>query len=277
MLSIFIMYSPDRQVALERTILSLRRMNLYDQCQKTLIVDEKVNVVYSDWNVIEVPRIDGKFSWSNMWQSGVGSAQFDKVLYLDSDRLFPPRFLEMVVENTEDDTFVFTSNHFMMREEIPVEECNKILDLEISEFVESFLRHLIYDPRYKEPVYGPGKNVMSGGTAFTRKTFYRLGGVDPYYSGHGAFADTDFHLTAKVGGCRFIDLEIPELHFPHPKLNKKGKDISEARLKRMGLDNFLYYCTKWNLPLALAEDVAHDCQIRRPAKYIEKRIKELGI
>ena len=35
---------------------------------------------------------------------------------------------------------------------------------------------------------------MSGSVAFTKKTYIRLGGVDPWYRGHGAFADTDFSL-----------------------------------------------------------------------------------
>ncbi len=273
------MYSSDREIALERTISCLRRMNSYDQCQKTLIVDEKVNVVYPEWHAVEVPRIGGKFSWSNMWDAGVGSARFENVLYLDSDRLLPPYFLELAVDNLKDDVFVFTTNHFMMREESSKILCNQILDFGIEDIVENehFLEKLKYDPRFKEPIHGPGKNVMSGSTAFTRKTYYRLGGVDPYYAGHGAFADTDFHYTARVGGCEFIDLGVPELHFPHPKKNKEGKNIGYMELRRMGLDNFLYYCCKWNLPLALAENVAHGCNLRRPAKYIEKRLRELGL
>lgn len=273
------MYSSDREIALSRTISCLRRMNLYDQCQKTLIVDGKVNVLYPDWNVVEVPRIGDKFSWSYMWDAGVGSARFENVLYLDSDRLLPPNFIELVVDNLKEDTFVFTSNHFMMREEISQELCEQILDFRIEEIIENeeFLRHLKYEPRFKEPVHGPGKNVMSGSTAFTRKTYYRLGGVDDYYTGHGAFADTDFHYTARVGGCEFVDLGVPELHFPHPKLDKKRKGIGHMKLRKMGLDNFLYYCCKWNLPLALAENVAHGCDLRRPAKYVEERVKELGL
>lgn len=273
------MYSPDREIALERTISCLRRMNLYDQCQKTLIVDGKVNVVYPDWHVVEVPRIGGKFSWSNMWGAGVGSARFENVLYLDSDRLLPVSFLELVIDNLQEDTFIFTSNHFMMREESPQELCEQILDFEIGDLIENedLLKHLKYEPRLKEPTHGPGKNVMSGGTAFTRKTFYRLGGVDAYYTGHGAFADTDFHYTAHRGGCCFVDLGVPELHFPHPKKNKKGKDIGRMKLRIMGLDNFLYYSCKWNLPLSLAENMAHGCDLRRPAKYVENRIKELGL
>lgn len=272
------MYSSDRQDALDRTISCLRNMDLYNQCQKTLIVDGKCNVALHDWNVVEVPRIGGKFCWAYMWDAGVNSARFDKVLYLDSDRMLPRNYLELVKEHVDDGVFVFTSNHFMMLKELPVEKCQELLDrFEVDGVLtdEEFLGSARFEARFEHPVHGPGKNVMSGSTAFTKSTYWALGGVDPWYRGHGAFADTDFHFAARIGGCQFVDLNVPEFHFPHPKRDNEGNEIEEMKLRRMGLDNFIYYCLKWGLPLALAENVAHSCDIRRPDKYVQKRAKEL--
>jgi hypothetical protein len=206
-----------------------------------------------------------------MWDAGVASARYEKVLYLDSDRLLPPSYLEEVVPKIKDGVFVFTTQHFLMTEEMSLEQCKEAL---VDETLLATTGKLRFDPRFAEPVHGPGKNVMSGSTAFTKTTYWALGGVDPWYRGHGAYADTDFHFTARVGGCRFLDLEVPEIHFIHPKRHGK-KALGEMKLRRLGLDNFIYYCLKWNLPMALAENVAHECNLKRPAKYVEAKVKEL--
>ena len=273
MLSIFIMYSSDREAALARTVSCLRNMDLYDKCQKTIVADKKSNVCYPEWKTVDVPRVNDEFCWAYMWDAGVNTARFDNILYLDSDRMLPRSFLKLTTDVLEDDTFVFTSNHFMMLKELSVEKCQDLLD-DFSLSDEDFVGSARFEARYKEPIHGPGKNVMSGSTAFTKRTYWRLGGVDPWYRGHGAFADTDFHFTARMGGCKFVDLGVPEFHFPHPKRDIEGNEIEEMRLRRMGLDNFVYYCCKWGLPLALAENVAHSCDIRRPDKYVQKKAKD---
>lgn len=276
MISIFIMYSPDRAEALDYTIKSLRRMPLYGKCQRTLVVDSKVDYVPPDWGLVEVPRIDGKFCWGRMWDAGVCTARYDKVLYLDSDRLLPRRTLELISE-VKDYEFAFTSQHYQMTQLMPHENCVRFVESEsplelLSD--DDFLGTAMLEPRFAQPFHGPQKNVMSGFTAFTKETYYRLGGVDHWYCGHGAFADNDFHLQASMGGCEFTDLNIPELHFPHDKLDG-NKKLSHVELYRLGLDNFIYYCWKWELPMALAEGLAHRCDIQRPTRYVEKRLGEI--
>ena len=271
MLSIFIMYSPDRQNALEIVLGCLQDMPLYMECQKTLVVDGKCNILLPEWHIVEVPRVDdGKFSWANMWDVGVGTARHENVLYLDSDRLLPINYLEVLLPQIKDDVFVFTSNHFMMLKEMPLGACKRML----RDGVEDFVGCARYEPRFKDPVHGPGKNVMSGSTAFTKKTYYRLGGVDPWYRGHGAYADTDFHFTAKVGGCQFVDIGNPEYHYPHPK-REGDQELKKMELRRLGLDNYIHYCYKWGLPMALAENIAHECNLRRPDKYVAVKAEEI--
>lgn len=273
MLSIFIMYSTDRSEALEYTLAFLRKMELYEGCQKTLVVDGKIDRVPPEWEVIEVPRLHDKFCWARMWDAGVLSARFDKILYLDSDRLLPLDYLSQISRLVEDDVFVFTSLHFQMVRVLSLEDCQALLDCRS---LEELIAHPLalasvkYEPRDVEPKHGPGKNVMSGSTAFTKRTYCRLGGVDPWYCGHGAYADSDFHMQAAVKGCSFIDLEKPELHFPHQK-QEQGKSLSVSKLWELSLDNFIHYCRKWNLPKALAEAQASRCGISRPSRYVEQR------
>lgn len=279
MLSIFIMYSTDRKKPLAHTMRCLQRMTFYDKCQKTLVVDGRADEIYEGWNIVQVPRIGGKFCWARMWDAGVETAWFEKIVYLDSDRLLPPNYLELVLEKLVDRSFVFTSKHFQMMRELDSENCNEFFQRsdEPGVFLEDkFLGSVRYEPRSKAPLQGYGKNVMSGSTAFTKSVFRKLGGVDPWYCGHGAFADTDFHFAAAQAGMKFIDLGIPELHFPHPK-SEKGVHLSDIELRRKGLDNFIYYCHKWRLPLVLAEGMAEECDMDNPARYVDRRLRELNL
>lgn len=277
MVSIFIMFSNDRFKQLEMTISCLRDMNLYSKCQKTLVVDGKPNRLVDDFEIISVPRINGQFSWANMWNAGVAVAKNEVVLYLDSDRLLPIDYLESVLDVIEDNAFVFTSRHFLIISETSIEKCKAFLaDKQDGVLLnDDYVGHLRYEPRFGNPVDGPGKNVMSGNTAFTKKTYKSLGGVDPWYKGHGAYADTDFHLQACVSGCHFVDLESVELHYHHAKLDNRNIELDDISLYRLGLDNFIYYCDKWGLPMALAENLAYKCRILQPTKYVKGKLKEL--
>lgn len=278
MISIFIMYSTDRSEALEYTLSCLREMPLYEECQKTLVVDGKIDSIPYDWEAIQVPRIDNKFCWGRMWDAGVLTANNEKIVYLDSDRLLPTSFLELVNENVEDNLFIFTSRHFQMRSKPTIEQCKNSLQSEsLADILcdPNMSSVLVYEERHGEPFHGPGKNVMSGSVAFTRSTYLNTGGVDQWYCGHGAFADTDFHMQAVSNGCAFLDLDVPELHFPHDKLNEDKTKLSDKELWRQSLDNFIYYCLKWSLPLVLAEDMASRGGIKRPSSYVNKKSKEI--
>lgn len=271
------MYSTDRSEPLEYTLACLRQMPLYEFCQKTLIVDGKIDKIPDDWQAVQVPRFDGKFCWGRMWDAGVLSAKFEKIIYLDSDRLLPKSFLQLIEKQLKENIFIFTSMHFAMQEVLSLSECQRILSYESIDamITENSGSCLKYEIRHTEPFHGPGKNVMSGSTAFTKSTYLKLGGVDQWYCGHGAFADNDFHMHAASNGCQFLDLQVPELHFPHNKLNEDKKPMQDKDLFKLGLDNFIYYCHKWKLPNVLVESYAARAGIARPASYILKRSKEI--
>jgi hypothetical protein len=278
LISIFIIFSPDRHESLNYTLSCLRDMPEYESCQKTLVVDGKIDKIPFDWEALQVPRINNKFCWGRMWDAGVYSAKYDKILYLDSDRLLPKKTLTLINKYLKNDMFLFTSRHFNMQDFISLEECKKILSYEkIEEMLleYSYLTNLRYEVRHKQPFHGAGKNVMSGSTAFTKNTYLKLGGVDQWYCGHGAFADSDFHMQASISGCVFYDLGLIELHLPHNKIGDKQEVLKSQELYKMGLDNFIYYCNKWNISNFILESYASNAGITKPAIYIAKKMKEI--
>ena len=275
MLSIFVMYSNDREVAFLQMQEFLKQMPLFDKAQKTLVVDGRLHRYYEGWGVVEVPRINGKFCWGRMWDAGVMSSVNEFVVYLDSDRLLPKEYLTKIADNIVDNKFLFTSNHYQMYKPLSVDLCNEFLKKQDCFSDPNFVGVVRYEPRLKDPYHGPSKNVMSGSTAFTKKTYFSIGGVDHWYCGHGAYADTDFHYQASKAGCKFIDLGVPELHWPHTKNDNEGKIIDYDNLKMMSLDNFIYYCIKWRLSLALAENVAVKSKIKDPKRYVADKSKLL--
>jgi hypothetical protein len=278
MISIFIMYSTDRAAALAHAIACLRDMPMYAGCQRTLVVDGKIDAAPADWQAVQVPRVKGKFCWGRMWDAGVGTARHEKIVYLDSDRLLPPEFLTRVAD-VADDTFAYTSRHFAMGSVPPLDVCKRLLAVrDFTDLIRhpEFVGRFGYEVRHGEPLHGPGKNVMSGSVAFTKRTYQRLGGVDHWYCGHGAYADSDFHMQAAVAGCRFVDLDLTEFHYPHDKAAADGSPLNREALQILGLDNFIYYCRKWGVPRAMAETLAAKCGIKRPAAYVDKRLAELA-
>ncbi len=271
------MYSTDRAKALNHTLACLEEMPLYENCQKTLIVDGKIDNIPNDWQVLQIPRNNGKFCWGRMWDAGVAVSRFENIIYLDSDRLLPNNFLTSVVDKIKDDAFLFTSKHFQMLSELCIDKCKEFLNSESMQIAirnSACIGKVRYEPRHKMPFHGPSKNVMSGSTAFTRKTYLKLGGVDHWYSGHGAYADSDFHMHCSMKQCEFIDLDLLELHFPHNKLDNNIA-IDEKTLHKMSLDNFIYYCCKWNLSMNLADNLAVKCGISNPTNYVNKKLKQI--
>jgi hypothetical protein len=277
MISIFIFHSPDRINALRATISCLEEMEFYEKCQKTLIVDEKTDYIPLNFDLVRVPRVNNRFNWSRMWEAGVLTSKHSISLYLDSDRLLPRNYLSLVLENIQENSFVFTSRHFMMMREIALEECKDFLQRSQEDLFKDtkYFGKLRFESRYKEPITGPGKNVMSGNTAFYKSTYFKIGGVDPWYEGHGAFADTDFHLKAANCGCKFIDLESTEIHYMHKKLENNNA-LTEDELHKLSLDNYIYFCKKWSLPMVLAEDIAYKIKIENPKEYVNVRWNEIG-
>jgi hypothetical protein len=262
---------------LEATISHLKQMGYFEECQKTIVLDGDVPEVVDGFEVVRVPRIGGSFNWARMWDAGVATARHPIVWYLDSDRLLPRNYIQLLLETVKDDVFAFTTRHFMVLNELSDEAIQAFLTADEPGGLlmsEGYIGKLKFDPRFPAPPMGPGKNVMSGNTAFTKRTYLKLKGVDPWYRGHGAYADTDFHMAAERAGCTFHDLEVPELHCHHHKLSEQKEALPTPTLHQMGLDNFIYFCKKWDLPISYAENLATRIGVHHPVKYVHAKLKE---
>lgn len=271
------MYSGDRFKPLEYTISCLKDMPDYEDCQKTIIYDNRIDLVPEGWNALLVPRINGQFCWANMWDAGVASSKHQIIWYLDSDRLLPPDYTTHIIENCTDGRIIFSTRHYMMLREMDLEQCKQfITDDDPMKYLlgDDEKCYIQYEPRFKDMIHVPGKNSMSGNTAFTKNTYYRLGGVDHWYCGHGAFADTDFHTLAHLAGCKFIDTQATELHYIHKKI-QDDHVLDEMELRKLTVDNYVYYCRKWGLPITMAESLAFESGIEKPEKYVGKKWKAL--
>jgi hypothetical protein len=270
------MYSADRRHQLEQTISFLEKMDGFEACQKTIVFDGDCLESVPGFEVVRVPRIGGVFCWARMWDAGVATARHPIVWYLDSDRLLPKNYIRRLVETVGENNFVYTSHHYMVIHDLGRNFARFLEDSDPQRLVveDEFQGRMIFEPRYSRPLVGPGKSVMSGNTAFLKSTFFKLGGVDPWYCGHGAYADTDFLMTANVRDCKFVDLELPELHCHHHKFGENNIALSATELHRLNLDNFVYYLLKWKLPLQHAETIAK--RIGLNPGYVSAKVKEFS-
>lgn len=270
------MYSSDRKTYLEKQIEHMRNMPLYDKCQKILVLDGELNVDFEELEVVSLNRGEKNFNWSQAWWAGVLASKNDKILYLDSDRLLPLNYLERIEPLIEDNKIVYTSNMFTLCLWPGKGTVDSFLEMtpdEVREELRDLKEGMIMDDtKFKAPVPRHGKNPMSGNTAFTKDTFINSGGVDPWYQGHGAFADSDFFMQMYKAGAEFVDVEdAVELHFGHTKKDEGGKNISGRELGLLSLDNFIYYCKKWRISKQRPIEVAKSWRIENPDKYVIRR------
>jgi len=273
------MYSPDRKQYLEKQIHFLKKMTGYDECQKILVVDGLTNVQPDGFDVVEMTRSAG-FNWSRAWQTGVDHSKFDNILYLDCDRLFPKNYLLEIQKALQEspDCFVYTPNLFTIRKYPGEQTIDEILASHPEDIKKNnFDGCIMYEPRFTHPVHFPGKNAMSGSVAFAKDTFLRSGGVDSWYEGHGAFADSDFFMQTVRKGLRFYVLpDLVELHFGHTKRDESNNIISDGELKMQGLYNFIYYCKKWGIGFEKAIIVAKNIGVPNPQLHLEEVLHEMA-
>lgn len=271
------MYSPDRKQYLEKQISYLQKMDGYTECQKILVVDGLANIRPDGFEIAEMDRGTGQFNWSRAWKTGVERSKFQNILYLDSDRIFPKHYLSEVKRALHDDPecFVYTPNLFTIQQYPGTDVIDELLSLNPEDIKKKRYKGIVFEPRFTKPVHFPGKNAMSGSVAFSKDTYRLSGGVDPWYEGHGAFADSDFFMQTVRKNFRFFVLpNIPELHFGHTKRDGNNNIVSDKELRLEGLHNFIYYCSKWGIGFDKPLIVAKNIGVPSPEEYIAKIIEE---
>jgi predicted glycosyltransferase involved in capsule biosynthesis len=108
---------------------------------------------------------------------------------------------------------------------------------------------------------------MSGCVAFTRRTYYDVGGFDPSFVGWG-YPDYDFWMRALCYGCQFIPLKFPELHQYHER-----DGVPDDVFLAMNLWNGVQYFDKWMMPIGGKSLHALACHLK--TSYNEARSMSL--
>lgn len=256
MISIIMLYNPERRHCLLNTVRHIRRLDF--PYEITLLIDGHERI--EGFRTIHVPRRDGFYCWADAINAGVEAARSAIVLYMDCDRL-PRLDYFRRIRTTQHNQFIFCRQLWELRKPADFNTLTRILNN-----IEKHYEELIEDHRATKltPYLSGEKNPMSGCVAFTRHTYYEVGGFDPSFVGWG-YPDYDFWMKALCHGCEFIALEIPELHQHHDR-----DGVPDDVFLAMNLWNGVHYFEKWGMPVggrklhALAKHLGtHYSEVRR--------------
>ena len=250
-LSIIILYSTDRKQQLMQTLSCLRDIDGFSACQTILCVDG-INNIKEDIEFIEIPRVNGFYCWANAINLGLERCKYDKVLYIDSDRILPVNFFDLIYEKIDDKRFCFPKYLYQFHYHVSLDVVKLVRDN-----FPKYQEYVYHDPRvYNNPIDAVRrKNPMSGCVAFTKKGYEQSGGFDDTFIGWG-FPDIDYFMSTYKQSYEFMPINCNEFHLSHQYVNN-NYDIKNNRslMRLMGLYNGVKFCKKWNLPI-------HDSIIR---------------
>jgi len=214
-------------------------MDQYASCQKILCVDGKHNIATPEWDVIEIPRRYPLLCMADVWEAALAAAEFETMLYLESDRILPTNYLtsaSLVPPMT------FAYSELLVR---PLRACT--LD-EVFQFQDGTFTHVPVVPDWRlscpldKSELWPAKCPFSGNVAFQKQTYLSTPGMDPTFIGPG-FVDIDLFITTTEVGCRFITLPGVETHLYHTY------NMSEYAFHRINVWNRIKMMKKWSLPI----------------------------
>lgn len=243
MISLIVLAASHREAQLKQFIECLEEEEVFNSCQKILVFDGKLKSIEDhqlnvlDWEVAVPKRIDGLYCWSNAINEGIKRSNFDKILYLDGDRIVSSSFFSEI-KNIKDNEFLFPKNLYGFKNDMPLE---KIKEYKKNQ---TFCKKLMLKDyrEFKNPDNSFGrKNPMSGCVAFTKKTYIRTGGFDQMYTGYG-YADIDYFRKTYNLGCEFIPFDCVEYHLYHTYFPQ-----SRELIILNCFWNAVKYCKKWGL------------------------------
>ena len=243
MFSIIILYSPDRLEQLNQMIYFLYKLSHIEYCEIIIIVDGINNINnYNNFTILELKRSKKYYCWADAINLGLKKAKFENILYLDSDRILPNQYLNILKNKIEDDCFIFPSFLKQFKKDVDLNTIQNLLYNSNS--------NLLFDDNriYSNPIDAiRSKNPMSGCVCFTKKTYYKSGGFDDTFIGWG-FPDTDFYMSTYKQNFKFIPIDCVELHLCH-KYENVIRENCRSLPRLMGLWNGIKFCKKWEIPI----------------------------
>lgn len=248
--TIVILYSPDRQEQLIKSIECWSDCIGYAEAEKILCLDGQ-GWTPSEFKICNIERTNDFFCWAASLNTGVSAASNEMVLYMDCDRIIPTNFLlqaeSMLRENPK--SFVYLKNLFNLKRDENVENIKMIRDN-----VEKFRDVLKPDHRQNNPEIFSRKNAMSGCVAFCKSHFMNLGGFDERFVGWG-YPDYDFLMKALKSNSELISINASELHQKH----QYTADHREFTLHN--LYNMNQYVCKWDLNNHIIKQTCKSCDV----------------
>lgn len=250
MLDIIVLYSPDRLKQLKQMLFCLSEMEGISDCKIIICVDGKNNYISEYDNVLikEVKRKYKYYCWADCINSGLESAEKEKILYLDSDRILPVNYLNLINCLIDDYSFVFPKYLKQFQLDHDLSTIRHVRDNPGS------LNHLYIDDSrvYSHPFDAVRKkNPMAGCVAFTKRGYKHSGGFDPSFFG-GCYADVDFYMNVYSKDYNLIAIDCVEYHLNHSYFDyfyETKTSMPNFITRLMGLFNGLKFCKKWNFKI----------------------------
>ena len=176
---------------------------------------------------------------------GVDRSNSDRIILLESDRILPLGYFAKAIPQIEPGKCVTCTNMLKLTQTVS--------DSDI------YHQNFLFNPEHRDLTMKKTgmRNVWSGNTGFWKEDFYKAGKMDEAYKGYG-WADTDMTRTMQSIGVETIWREEVELHLWHPPAT-----YGEGDQKQMFIDNGLYFCKKWDVPVPdwLQEEIVQQGKI----------------
>ncbi len=110
MLSIQFHYSDDRLEVLEQVIRIFEKSPEFNSCEKIILHNGECR-----FNKFTKIKLEYPFNRMEFWKKGQEVASYNKILYLDSDRLFPFELFDRFVKLLDDNDFVYPAQHYLCK------------------------------------------------------------------------------------------------------------------------------------------------------------------
>ena len=165
---------------------------------------------------------------ARMINVGIRNCCCDKVVVLESDRILPKGYFELVAQELKPKMSI-TCKHMKKLTKTASDDQIKNNEFEYNDEYRSEENHIGV------------RNMWSGNTAFWRDDFFEADMMDEGYIGYG-WADSDMTNKMKEIGVKSIFRPETEIHLWHPP-----QTYGKTNQKRLFLKNGLRYCRKWNV------------------------------
>ena len=123
MLSIQFHYSNDRLQVFEQVIRVFETCPFFNSCEKIILFNGTC-----DFPKFEHVKLEYPFCRMDFWRKGQEVSSFDKILYLDSDRLFKFDLFDQIYNELDNNDFVYPLSHYLLKYNVSDQFIIKILE-----------------------------------------------------------------------------------------------------------------------------------------------------